>query len=74
MNAIYYYQEYLFEKGFQNKSAPVEIIKETAKQYLIKLVGVWVRGKAPGSTMWVQKRHVAVEKTPVDCSNQWWNN
>lgn len=74
MSATYFYREYLFNKGFESRIAPVEIVSETAKRYLVKLIGVWVRGHAPGTTMWVQKRHVAVEKPPVDCTEQWWND
>ena len=75
MNATYNYSEYLYERGYQRKSAPVEIVKETAKQYLVKLLGVWVGRHAPGTTMWVNKSNVAVEieKQTIDCSKEWWN-
>lgn len=70
--ATYFYTEFLYQRGKRERSAPVEIVRETAKKYLIRLIGVWVGRHAPGTTMWVYKKNVKTEKPPVDCTNDWW--
>ena len=74
MKATYNFLCYGYDKPSYPCSVPCEILGETKTRYKIKLLASNVRGRNYGDIISVMKKSVDVPKTPVDCTNQWWND
>lgn len=74
MKATYHYKQFRYEKEPISISVPVEIISESEKTYMVKLLAPNVRGHKYGDIIRVKRHMVATPKPVVDCSNEWWND